>query len=69
MNSDLLQIERRKCEKGAGDAVGSGFVFLRESVFLLFRFPADRTVSFLRSKKQSCSTRRGLCVDTDLVEF
>ena len=36
---------------------------------LLSRFSAIRTVSSRRSKKQSQSTRRGLSVDTDLVEF
>ena len=38
-------------------------------VHLLSRIPADRTVGFRRSKKQSRSTPRGLRVDTDLVEF
>ena len=41
----------------------------REREHLLSRIPADRTVGFRRSKKESCSTRRGLRVDTDLVEF
>ena len=36
---------------------------------LLSRFAAVRTVGYRRSKKQSRSTRRGLRVDTDLVEF
>ena len=36
---------------------------------ILSRFPAIRTVGSRRSKKQSCSTQRGLHVDTDLVEF
>ena len=36
---------------------------------LLSRFPTVRTVGSQRSKKQSRSTRRGLRVDTDLVEF
>ena len=35
----------------------------------MFIFAAVRTVGSRRSKKQSRSTRRGLCVDTDLVEF
>ena len=39
------------------------------SVLLLSRFSAIRTVGSRRSKKQSRSTRRGLRVDTDLVEF
>ena len=36
---------------------------------LLSRFSAVRTVGSRRSKKQSRSTRLGLRVDTDLVEF
>ena len=36
---------------------------------LLSRFSAVRTVGSRRSKKQSRSTRRGLLVYTDLVEF
>ena len=31
--------------------------------------PAIRTVGSQRSKKKICSTRRGLRMDTDLVEF
>ena len=38
-------------------------------MLLLFRFSAIRTVGSRRSKKQSRSTRRGIRVDTDLVEF
>ena len=36
---------------------------------LLSKIPADRTVGFLRSKKESCSTRRGLRVGTGFEEF
>ena len=36
---------------------------------LLSRFATVRTVGSRRSKKQSRSTRRGLRVDIDLVEF
>ena len=36
---------------------------------LFSRFLAVRTVGSRRSKKQSCSTQRGLLVGTDLVEF
>ena len=36
---------------------------------LLSRFSTVRTVGSRRSKKQSRSTRRGLRVDTDLVEY
>ena len=36
---------------------------------LLSRFPSFRTVGLHRAKKQSCSTRQGLRVGTDFVEF
>ena len=41
----------------------------RVCVCLLSRFPVVQTIGSRRSKKQSRSTRRGLHVDTDLVEF
>ena len=41
----------------------------RERELLLSRFSAIRTVGSQQSKKQSRSTRRGIRVDTDLVEF
>ena len=41
----------------------------REREHLLSKIPGDRTVGFLRAKKESCSTRRGLHVGTDLGEF
>ena len=41
----------------------------RERRCLLSRIPSIRTVGSRRSKKQSRSTRRGLRVNTDLVEF
>ena len=44
-------------------------IFYRESVFLLSRFLRDPTVGGLRDKKESCSTRRGLCVGTRFKEF
>ena len=50
----------------------SGWNFLvleREREPLLSRIVADRIVGFQRRNKESCSTRRGLRVDTDLVEF
>ena len=36
---------------------------------LLSKIPGDPTVGFLRAKKQSGSTQRGLHVGTDLGEF
>ena len=52
-----------------GDAVGWNFSFFLEREHLLSKIPADRTVGFRRSKKESFSTRQGLRVDTDLEEF
>ena len=51
--------------------VGSGWAFFifRERRCVLSRFPVIRTVDSRRSMKKSCSRRRGLRVDTDLVEF
>ena len=36
---------------------------------LISRFPGFRTVGSRWAKKQSCSTRQGLRVGTDFVEF
>ena len=43
--------------------------FLRERVPLLSKISGDRTVGFLRAKKESCSTRRGQRVDSGFREF
>ena len=70
VNSFLPQFEAQKRQCGGGEAVGWNLRFLeREREHLLSRFPADRIVGSQRSKKQGCSTRRGLRVDIDLVEF
>ena len=45
------------------------FEFFLERERLLSSFPADPTVGSLRDKKESCSTRRGLRVDTGFEEF
>ena len=46
------------------------FYFLeREREWLLSRIPVDRTVGSRRSKKESCFTRQGLRVGTNLGEF
>ena len=48
----------------------SRFLFLeREREPLLSRFTGDRTVEILLAKKESCSTRRGLRVDSGFREF
>ena len=41
----------------------------RERVFLLFKFLRDPTFGSLRDKKESCSTRKGLCVGTRFRDF
>ena len=43
--------------------------FLRERKHFLSRIPADRTVGFFWTKKQSGSTQRGLRVGTGFGEF
>ena len=69
-NSFLLQIEEENVQKGKnGSELGFSDFRERERVCLLSRFPDVQTVDPRRSKKQSRSTRRGLRVDTDLVEF
>ena len=45
------------------------FVIFLGREHLLSRIPANRIVGSRRSKKQSCSTRRGLRVDASFVEF
>ena len=45
------------------------FEILREKVCLLSRFLVNRTVDSRLSKKESCSTWRGLCVGTGFGEF
>ena len=71
MNSvHLPQFEDQTCSVLEERQWAGIFDFLeREREHLLSRIPADRTVDFRQSKKQSCSTRQGLRVDTDLVEF
>ena len=41
----------------------------REREHLLSRFPVNRTVGFRRSKKESCSTRRGQHMGTGSWSF
>ena len=38
-------------------------------MLLLSKFPTNSTVRILRDKKESCSTRRGLRVDSGFREF
>ena len=63
---------KSKTGKGKKKKSGSGYgwcVFLERESELLSRFVGDSTVENFRSKKESCSTRRGLCVDSDFREF
>ena len=41
----------------------------RERLLVVSRFPEDPTIGFLRSKRQSLSTRRGLRIETKIWEF
>ena len=43
------------------------FSFREERLF--YKISGDPTVGSLRDKKESCSTRRGLCVGTRFKEF
>ena len=43
--------------------------FLERECLLLSRFLNDPIVGSLRDKKESCSTRKGLCVGTGFREF
>ena len=73
VNSCLLQ----KLKEPNGQWAGMGgemqwlnfVIFFREREHLLSKIPENRTVDFRRSKKESCSMRRGLRVGTNLVEF
>ena len=41
----------------------------RENIRLLSKFPVNSIIEILRAKKESCSTRRGLRVDSGFREF
>ena len=69
MNSSSSPIRGKNGQQLGIGCSGWSFSILREKDLLLSRFPVDRTVGFRRSKKESCSTRLGLIVGTDLVEF
>ena len=61
--------DQKRAECWRIDAVVGVFFIFLEREHLLSRISADRTVGSRRSKKESCSTRRGLRVGTDLVEY
>ena len=76
MTKDERFIFSKRAQNGQNRAVlemgCSGWNFLvleREREPLISRIVANRIVGFRRSKKESCSTWRGLRVGTDLVEF
>ena len=56
---------------GAEKTQGSSrfFILFLERETLLSSFPANPTVDSLRDKKESCSTRSGLRVDTGFEKF
>ena len=66
LHSKREQKERRGGPVAAEDGNGG---FKREKDLLLFRISRDPTVDRLREKKESCSTRSGLRVDTGFEEF
>ena len=70
----LLQNRRPKCEGLKTNCRELGFDILerereRERECLLSKIPGDRTFGFLRTKKESRSTRRGQRVGTGFLEF
>ena len=70
LNSFLLKQEGENVQNEGEMGSEHGFVILeRERECLISRFSAIRIIGSRRSKKQSRSTRRGLRVGTDLVEF
>ena len=66
----LLKRQKPKREMDCGDAVASIFgELLERERALLSRIPGDPTVGRLRDKKEKCSTRRGLRVDSGIRSF
>ena len=71
LNSGLLiQKETKNVQRRNDVQKARFFIFFRESVCnFLSKISANRTVGFLRAKKESCSTRREQCVGTGFLEF
>ena len=72
MNSVILFLQKAKRKRGKGNEMQKVLFFIfreRERERLLSKISANPTVGFLRSKKESCSTRRGQRVGTGLREF
>ena len=72
-SSHLLQITKEKNvgNRGGGPVAsedGNGG-FKREKDLLLSRIPTNPTFRIHRSEKESCSTRRGLRVDSGFESF
>ena len=65
----LIFFKYQKGEKRAGRPVAKNGEFMRENDLLLSRIPANSTVRIRRSEKESCSTRRGLRVDSGFESF
>ena len=71
MNSSLL-LQKGKRKQGKNKSAGARFCDFsreRERGHLLSKIPGDRTFEFLRSKKQSGYTQRGLRVGAGFREF
>ena len=60
---------KRKRGREEGDVVGCWICVLERERVLLSKIPANPTVGFLRSKKESYSTQQGQRVGTDFKEF
>ena len=56
-------------QKGGWTESSRFFILVLEREPLLSSFPANLTFGSLRDKKESCSTRSGLRVDTGFEEF
>ena len=68
--SSLQMLKEAKKVNGRGERTGSKFfILVLEREPLLSSFPTNPTVGNLRDKKESCSTRSGLRVDTGCEEF
>ena len=60
---------KRKRGREGGDAVGCWICVLERERVLLSKIPANPIFGFLRSKKESRSTRRGQCVGIGFLKF
>ena len=69
-SSSPLKLKRKTWEaKGGVLQRKLDLIFYRERVVLLSKIVGDPTVHGFRDKKESCSTQKGLHVDTGFREF